>query len=61
MRAYKAGQIPHSETQDMYIFRVKEKRRKTTFYCEKWEVGDLNYTILDCQIQTPYGLVINMS
>jgi hypothetical protein len=37
MRAYKAYQIPHSETQDI-------QNPKNQFYFDKWVVGDLNYT-----------------
>jgi hypothetical protein len=41
-----AGQIPRSETQHIQIFKIKKNR----FYCEKWVVGYLSYTILDSYI-----------
>jgi hypothetical protein len=49
-----AGQIPHSETPDIYIFKIE---KKTPFCCEKRVVGDLNYTILESYIWINYGLI----
>jgi hypothetical protein len=46
MRAYKAGQIPRSETRDIWIFKIKRNQ----FYCEKWVVRYINYTILNSYI-----------
>jgi hypothetical protein len=51
MRAYKAGQIPRSETQDIQIFKIQRNR----FYCEKWVVSSIDYTILSSCIEIKYG------
>jgi hypothetical protein len=56
MRAYKAAQIPRSETQDIQIFKIQ----KQLLYCEKWVVDYLNYTILDSYIWLSYGLINNV-
>jgi hypothetical protein len=54
MRAYKAGQIPHSETQEMHFQNTKKSN------CEKWVISDINYTILDSYILIKYGSINDM-
>jgi hypothetical protein len=52
IRTYEAGQIPRSETQDKI-----SKSNKKLFYCEKWVVIDLNYTIQGSYIYINYESV----
>jgi hypothetical protein len=47
MRAYEVGQIPPLWDTGYLNFQNKNKNR---FCCEKWVVGDLNYTKLDSYI-----------
>jgi hypothetical protein len=56
MRRIKAGQIPCSEVQEIYIFKIHKNR----ICCEKWVVSDLKYTILDSYVWIDYGLINNV-